>query len=628
MKSIYLIVGLSLVLTSFGQNKKPSLLFQKAMSEKGLNHIDPALELLNQAITADPDDLLSRFQRGIILEEFKKDFKSALDEFNIIKTKNDTFSLLVRRHIADCYFRLQNYKAAHQMYQAYLNQPGVILSKNKDINIKMNNCDFAEANMQFKKNIQLVNIGGGVNTEAMEYFPSLSADETQIYFTRKKDNSLTTDEDIYVANLVDNKYQNASPVNGPINTEENEGAHTIAPGGKYLLFTACNRKNEFYNTNSCDLYISKLIQNTWGKPNNLGSPVNTSAWESQPSISADSKTLFFSSNRQGGYGGLDIWYTKMNEKGQFEEPINAGPMINTPWDEDKPFLHPDGQTIYFVSNGHAGFGGKDIYKTKLIGSIWLTPYNLGQPINSPDDENGIFVNAFGNKGFISAVRPEGKGNSDIYMFDLPADIQPTPVSFVKGKVTNLTGKPQASIGKFIDLSNQEVHSTFMTDSTTGEFMVFLPVGKDYSMNISSKGHLFYSEIYQLKNETGKAIPLHAKLSPIEKGAKIELKNVFFETNQYNIKPESTSELNDVVKFMQSNPNVSLEIGGHTDNVGKEIENKTLSENRAKSVKDFIIKAGIEATRLSAVGYGSSKPVESNKEMEGRAKNRRTEITIL
>ena len=158
------------------------------------------------------------------------------------------------------------------------------------------------------------------------------------------------------------------------------------------------------------------------------------------------------------------------------------------------------------------------------------------------------------------------------MFDLPADIQPTPVSFVKGKVTNLTGKPQASIGKFIDLSNQEVHSTFMTDSTTGEFMVFLPVGKDYSMNISSKGHLFYSEIYQLKNETGKAIPLHAKLSPIEKGAKIELKNVFFETNQYNIKPESTSELNDVVKFIQSNPNVSLEIGGHTYNAGKEIEN--------------------------------------------------------
>lgn len=628
MKSVFIFIALTCVLVTFGQNKKPSPLFQKAMSEKGLNHIDAALDLLNQAIAADSDDLLARFQRGILLEEFKKDYKAALEEFNIIKEKNDTFSLLVRRHIADCFFRLQNYRAAYQMYQAYLEQPGVILSKNKDITLKMINCNFVEANMNFKKNIQLVNLGDGVNTEEMEYFPSLSADETQIYFTRKKDNSLTTDEDIYVSNFTDNKYQPAIPVNGPINTDENEGAHTIAPGGKFLLFTACNRKNEFYNTNSCDLYISKLNQNTWGKPNNMGTAINTSAWESQPSISADSKTLFFASNRPGGYGGLDIWYTKMNDKGQFEEPVNAGPMVNTAWDEDKPFLHPDGQTIYFVSNGHAGFGGKDIYKTKLIGSIWLTPYNLGQPINSPDDENGIFVNAFGNKGFISAVRPEGKGNSDIYMFELPQDIQPTPVSYVKGKVTNLIGKPQASIGKFIDLSSQEVYTSFNTDSSTGEFMVCLPVGRDYSLNITSKGHLFYSEIYKLKNELGKALPLHAKLSPIEKGSKIELKNVFFETNLFNIQPESAAELNEVVKFLQNNPQVSLEIGGHTDNVGKESDNKMLSENRAKSVMNFIVKAGIDETRLRAVGYGSSKQIESNKEAEGRAKNRRTEITIL
>lgn len=414
---------------------------------------------------------------------------------------------------------------------------------------------------------------------------------------------------------------------GAINTPQNEGAQNISQDGEWLVFTGCNRPD---GEGSCDLYISYKTPTGWSPAFNLGNKVNTDQWESQPCLSPDKRDLYFASRRQDGYGGSDIYVSHLLPSGRWSEPENLGPEINTPGDESTPFIHADNQTLFFASNGLPGYGNEDLFVVrKGADGKWGKPENLGYPINTIEHEGSLFIAADGKTAYYASDRADSKGGLDIYSFELREDIRPSRTLWVKGKVFDSktsTGLPSSV--ELIDLASKQTISKVQTDET-GNYLITLPVGKDYAFNVNRKGYLFYSDNFSLKNKAPdstyqKDIPLQ----PIEVQAGIVLRNLFFETNKYDIKPESEVELNKVVQFLQDNPTVKIQLEGHTDNVGSAADNQKLSTARAYAVVNYLIEHGIKGTRLMAKGFGATKPVADNKTEAGRAQNRRTELRII
>jgi outer membrane protein OmpA-like peptidoglycan-associated protein/tetratricopeptide (TPR) repeat protein len=470
------------------------------------------------------------------------------------------------------------------------------------------------------------NLGDSINTTDLEYFPSLTIDGKKMIFTRRiKDN-----EDFYESDLDNNgKWGKAFSLPGNINsTTFNEGAQNISQDGKWLLFTGCNFPE---GLGSCDLYISYLTKKGWSEPENLGPNVNSEFWESTPSLSPDKRDLYFSSNVPGGFGGKDIWVCHRDENGKWGEPLNLGSEINTAGDESTPFIHADNQTLYFNSNGHPGYSEKpDIFVTrKLPNGKWSKPENLGYPINTIDDEGSLIVASDGKTAYYSSDRSDTKGGLDIYTFELRQDIRPLKTLWVKGQVYDKkTKEGLPSSVELTDINTRQLVSKLQTDED-GNYLVTLPVGKDYAFNVNRKGYLFYSENYNISATANDSI-FHADipLQPIEANAHIVLKNVFFDTKKTELKPESITELDNVVKLMNENPKIKILISGYTDNVGKPADNLLLSKSRAVAVVNYLLGKGIKNERLSFKGMGETNPVADNKTEEGRSLNRKTELSIV
>jgi outer membrane protein OmpA-like peptidoglycan-associated protein len=469
-----------------------------------------------------------------------------------------------------------------------------------------------------------VNLGSEINTAADEYLPVATADEATLIFTRKINNN----EDFYKSNKLNDKWQTAVYLSDQINTPQyNEGAESISQDGKYLFFTGCNRPD---GLGRCDIYIAQKKGDDWSKPFDLSPPVNTTGWESQPSISADGKTLYFVSNRKGGYGGYDIWKSHLTDKG-WGEPENMGPNINTMYDEQSPFIHADDSTFYFCSNGWPGLGGKDLFVSRLgKDGKWQKPENLGYPINSSGDENGLTLTATGAYAFFSSNNLNGFGGYDIYTFEMPQSIRPQLVTYVKGIVQDAKTKaPLEAAVEIIDLQRKEAVYQDYSDATLGDFLATLTSGKNYGLNISKSGYLFYSANFSLVgHEPKNPFNISVLLEPIEIGNKVILNNIFFDTNKFDLKPESITELQQLVDFLTLNPTLHIEISGHTDDVGGDASNQALSENRAKAVYQYLISNKIPAERLVYKGYGKTQPIAPNTTDEGRQKNRRTEFKII
>jgi outer membrane protein OmpA-like peptidoglycan-associated protein/tetratricopeptide (TPR) repeat protein len=470
------------------------------------------------------------------------------------------------------------------------------------------------------------NLGDSINTTDLEYFPSLTIDGKKMIFTRRiKDN-----EDFYESDLDNNgKWGKAFSLPGNINsTTFNEGAQNISQDGKWLLFTGCNFPE---GLGSCDLYISYLTKKGWSEPENLGPNVNSEFWESTPSLSPDKRDLYFSSNVPGGFGGKDIWVCHRDENGKWGEPLNLGSEINTAGDESTPFIHADNQTLYFNSNGHPGYSEKpDIFVTrKLPNGKWSKPENLGYPINTIDDEGSLIVASDGKTAYYSSDRSDTKGGLDIYTFELRQDIRPLKTLWVKGQVYDKkTKEGLPSSVELTDINTRQLVSKLQTDED-GNYLITLPVGKDYAFNVNRKGYLFYSENYNISATANDSI-FHADipLQPIEANAHIVLKNVFFDTKKTELKPESITELDNVVKLMNENPKIKILISGYTDNVGKPADNLLLSKSRAVAVVNYLLGKGIKNERLSFKGMGETNPVADNKTEEGRSLNRKTELSIV
>ena len=468
-----------------------------------------------------------------------------------------------------------------------------------------------------------VNLGDSINSKDLEYFPSLTIDGTKMIFTRR----IASDEDFYESNFMNGKWSNAKPLGGKVNTNLNEGAQNISQDGQLLIFTGCNYPE---GQGSCDLYFSVKTNNGWSEAQNLGPVVNADFWESSPSLSPDKRDLYFASSRAGGFGGRDIWVTHRLPTGKWSRPENLGEAVNTSGDEGCPFMHADNETLYFNSNGHPGYGMTDLFFSKKVNdSSWVVAENLGYPVNTIDDQGSLIVAADGKTAYYASEVTDTKGGLDIYSFQLREEIRPLKTLWVKGKVFDKktkAGLPSAV--ELTDLKTGNLISKIQADED-GNYLVTLPIGKDYAFNVNRKGYLFYSDNFSLsKNNPDSALIVNIPLQPIEKGAAIVLKNIFFETGKFDLKSESKIELDKLVKLLNENPNLKIQIDGHTDNVGQEKDNLSLSTNRAKSVVGYLLSKAISTQRLTYKGFGSTKPVAGNTTGQDKALNRRTELGII
>lgn len=521
--------------------------------------------------------------------------------------------------------RYEDAKKHYEKYIALKRGPQEMLDKAMKY---LASCNFAIEAMKHPVPFKPVNMGDAVNTPDYEYFPSITADDQTLLFTRNIRSGKDGQEDFFSSSRTKEGWSLAMGLN--INTPDNEGAPSLSADGQVLVFAACGKPN---GMGSCDLYFSRKSGNTWSKPQNLGPPVNSAHWETQPSFSSDGKTLYFVRGSVKGHviQPADIYMTQINDDGTWSVPVRLSNKINTDGNESSVFIHPDNQTLYFSSNGHVGMGGFDIYLSrKQPNGEWGEAINLGYPINTHNDENSLLVGPDGNVAYFASDREGGYGGLDMYSFELDKSLKPEKITYFKGKVYDAkTKKALGARFQLLDLQSGTTVVESYSNPGNGEFILTLPVNKNYALNVSREGYAFYSENFELKNIADATRPylMDVPLQPLDTGIVIELKNIFFETAKFDLKEESKAELQKLVSFLDLNKTIKVELGGHTDNVGNEKANQVLSNNRAKAVYDHLIGAGIPKERLSFRGYGDRKPKVPNDTPENRAKNRRTEMKI-
>lgn len=496
-------------------------------------------------------------------------------------------------------------------------------------------CDFAIRAMKSPVPFEPRNLGSNINTQYDEYWPSLSADEKMLVYTRLLPIDASNpafrgnrQEDLYYSSFMDGDWQAAKDVGPPLNTPDNEGAQSISGNGLLMVFTGCMR-NDGYGL--CDIYYSENRNGKWTIPRNIGSAINSKYSEKQPSLSSDGRILYFSTDRPGGLGKYDLWMSVRNDDRSWGKPVNLGENINTEGFDQSPFIHPDNKTLYFSSTGWPGMGRYDIYLTrKTTDSTWSEPVNLGYPINTHHSEQGLIVNSSANMAYFSSNRLSGKGQ-DIFAFELYEEARPNRVSYMKGMVYDSeTAVPLEARFDLIDLETSRTVISSNSDPGSGEFLVVIPVDADYALNVSRTSYLFHSENFSLDKvyERNRPFFMDIALKPIKVGEKIILRNVFYKTDSFALDFRSRIELDKIVNLMYANPTLAIEIGGHTDNTGAAIHNLTLSGKRAEEVMKYLESRGVASERISSKGYGMDQPVASNEKEEGKTQNRRTELKIL
>ena len=610
-------------------SKKAEKLYREAYGSYQKYDYQNALDLLEKAIVADPNFIEAYLVTGEIYRELKKN-EMAIPYYKKVIEMDPGFFPNAYMILSELQFQTGRYAKAIESIKQYKIQISIDDKKIKQVNELLERYEYAQQLVTHPVDFSPENLGESINTKYDEYWPSLTADESALIVTVLKpvemDNPSGKEirqEDFYISYKKNGVWTPFESLEGSLNTMENEGAQAISADGKFLFFTACQRAD---GMGRCDIYVSRNEGNGWISSKNIGSPVNTSAWEAQPSLSPDGRTLYFASNRPGGKGGMDIWMSTF-VNGTWNAPENLGDHINTAGDEMSPFIHFDNSTLYFSSNGHKGLGGHDMFMVRKDSlEDWDIPVNMGYPVNTHSDEFGLTINAKGNTAFFSSNRG---GSKDIYTFELSVGFRPSPVSYVQGKVYDVkTGKGLNARCDLIDLASGEAVMQAGAD-LSGDYLVCLPGGKNYALNISKEGYLFFSEHFDLP-ENSYTVPyrMDAPMVPVIPGGKTILRNVFFAHDSDILKSASRVELDLVFEFLHNNPQIVLEIGGHTDNAGSVAYNVNLSQKRALAVVNYLIKKGINASHLVAKGYGMDSPVATNETEEGKARNRRTEIKIL
>ncbi|RYY44407.1 MAG: flagellar motor protein MotB [Chitinophagaceae bacterium] len=529
-------------------NKKAGDIYGQAYESARDGSYENAIKLLNEALKLEPrfvDVFLSR--AGMYAN--MKNYKASVTDFETAMQMDAVYSNTYLLPYAISLAGTGNFDKALTTVNRFLQTPGLNEQSIKAGNYRKQSFEYA---VDYAKQAQAKglpgyvfapkNMGDAINSTALEYFPSFTIDGSKMIFTRRLDG----DEDFYESNNNNGNWTPAAPLAGKINTNLNEGAQNISQDGEWLIFTGCNYPE---GAGSCDLYIAYKMKNgSWTEAENMGPAINTEFWESSPSLSPDKRHLYFSSNRLGGLGGKDIWMSTRQANGKWGKPVNLGPGINTKSDEGCPFIHADNQTLYFNSNGHEGYGLTDLYLSKRTSDeSWGPAVNLGYPINTIDDEGSLIVSSDGKTAFYASDGMDTKGGLDLYTFTMREDVQANRTLWVRGKVFDKKTKAGLpSSVELTDLHTRQLISKLQTDEE-GNYLVTLPVGKDYAFNVNRKGYLFYSDNFSMKaNQPDSALVVDIPLQPIEAGAMIVLKNIFFDSKKWELKDASKTELDQVV----------------------------------------------------------------------------------
>lgn len=601
--------------------------YNKGIAKAQDNALSEAVPLLEKAIQEDPKYIDAYLSLAGVLGELKQYNASCTQYSKAIRLD----SVYTRPYLLPYSINLAgtgNFAAAMAAANQFVVTKGLnnksIQSAQYRIRCYQFALDFAK---QYPSNYAFnpINLGDSINTAESEYFPSITIDNKQLIYTRRVNDN---NEDFFESTYSNGKWSLATPIPGDVNTTNNEGAQHISQDGSILFFTGCNFAN---GNGSCDIYYSLYLNGSYTKPINAGRNINTEYWETQPSLSADKKNLYFVARDPSTIGGSDIYMSTLSDKGKWGVPLNLGKTINTTGNESCPYIHPDNETLYFTSDGHPGYGGEDLYLSrKDSAGKWGKPINLGYPINTIENEGSLVIAANGSTAYCASDRALGKGGLDLYTFTLRPEMQPTKTLFVKGKVIDsITQKGISSIIELIDLNKKNLVQKIQTDDA-GNYLITLPVGKNYMFNVYKQGYLFYSNNYTLTSNNIKdtSYTNNIALQPLIKGASIVLNNVFFDNNKFVLKPESAVELDKLTILLKDNPTLVIELAGYTDNVGNANTNLLLSKNRAQAVAQYLIAKGVVKSKLVPKGYGAAKPRVSNATEAGRAMNRRTEVIIV
>ena len=626
----FLLISVSLNAQKFHTNSSRALnAYSTGEKQYDYLYFDSAEKYLKEAINIDKNFYEAYVLLGEMLFKLRRFSESASYYRGAVKIDSLYYKPLFFE-LATAELMSGQYDRALVHFRAYieLNHNN---EKNRDAALKgIKDCEFAIKAIENPVPFNPFNIGDSVNSENDEYWPSITVDGQMLLFTRQEriggKTNIRSQEDFYISKMTDNGWGRSFNAGAPLNTPRNEGAQSVTSDGTGMYFTACDRPE---GLGRCDIYFSSYDGQKWSQGINLGAPVNSRYWEAQPSISSNGRMLFFASNRPGGLGGMDLWYSVKDNDEKWSNPKNLGGAINTPGDEMSPFIHFDGRTLYFSSNGHQGMGGHDIFYSRMNDdTTWSEPVNLGYPINTYNDEMGLIIDASGSKAYFSSVRDEKYGK-DIFYFELYPEARPEPVSYFKGKVMDKeTGRLLSAEYELVNLKTGTVVANGKS-GFDGNFLICIPSGANYGLNVNKKGYLFYSDNFMLEGIHSITEPFikNVLLTPIKTGETVILANVFYEFDSWELKPESVIELKKLYKLLADNPAVCIEIGGYTDSIGTAAYNQVLSERRAKSVVDFLLSMGITVDRLSFKGYGATSPVADNITAEGRRLNRRTEVRV-
>lgn len=658
---------------------KKELKYGQAYMEEKKYH--KAIEHLERVVKVWPDHIQAQFDLGYAYihskhhNEKPKAVEHLKQVIELRKAGKDVDNQFwdAKYFLAQAYHSNHQFDDAEKYYRAFLREirgtTDMELVAQVERHIKQ--CQYGKEMIDSPLRVKIENLGPVVNSKWPDYAPVISADESLMIFTSRRPNTTGGDkdpnddlyyEDLYLTRWSAGGWTKPQNMGDHINDKGHDASIALSPDGKILFIYADKHKRSY-----SDILYSKWDgeDKEWTKPRGLGDNINGKFTEERSvTITEDNRTIYFSSNREGGFGGYDIYKSEwISDKDEWGPAVNLGPKINTPGDDEAPFIHPDG-TLYFSSDGHeVNIGHHDIYFVTQEKSGWGDVTNIGYPINTAEDDLFFVLSGNKNNAYYSSEKSEGGyGEKDLYVIRMPtkanleatrtkeiaevkpikSKLKPLKVQQVKTQkakknITILTGtvvdedskEPLKAKIRLVDNVRNKLVDSVMTNELTGNYVVTLPAGKNYGLIIDKEDYLFHSENFDLQESEGYSEDtLNVELKKIEIGKAIVLNNIFYDYGKATLRPESKAELARIVTIMNENPTIKVEISGHTDSDGSDAFNKDLSERRAQSVVSYLIEHGILKDRLVAKGYGESKPIASNKTEEGKQMNRRTEFTIL
>ncbi len=617
---------------------------EKALLQKKYNK---AIRSFERALKIKPD--LRAAQRGIgLVHALENRYKLALSQYLEIIEKDPRFSRVLYYQIAEAYYRIGDYNTAifyfdkfDQLQEVSTVEFTVNGEKEQELEqdllarlpAAIEACQVSQDSSTFQTNVQVYNLGNAINSRFDEYFPFLSNDQRMLFFTKRR--GFRSDENLYVSNFENDRWRNTRAVGEPFNTDVNEGMSTMVRDGRKMFFTACNREEVL---GPCDIWEATVRKDVVERVAPLEGASNSDKWESQASISCDGRTLYFASNRPGGLGGTDIWYSRLNENGYWSEPINMGAPINTEKDEESPFITNDGNALYFCSIGHLGRGDQDIFMSRQTSNgIWTDPVNLGPKVNTAYRELGFFLSADGRTGYFASDRPGGFGGMDIYVVELSEALTSDPMTFVEGYVRD------SLTGKGLEVRVQFAGRESLRTEPDGRFFLCLPANSYLPIGIDeTEAYRPYDNEFDIPEWNNKEFyPVDINLVPknlpppppdTTQSEEVPPKRItttrryfhtiFFQFDSDKVTYEEIPKLQDFVDRIQDKEIVRVEINGYADDIGEDQYNLELSEKRAKKIALFLMERGIPVSRISMRGYGEIRDDRPN------SQNRRVELKIF